>query len=173
MDATLSLLNLAGAIALLLWGVHMVQSGVQRAFGAGNHRVSCAQALSSRIRAAAAGVGVDSRPSKQHCHGFDGSFVRGQRLRCAFPRACGHARRERGHHPHRPGPVFRRVAPVSPAPPRRSGDVPDRRDANARRWPRGDRARTHNRALRLNSPASLSPQNSVSRTSGWRGRSRG
>ena len=33
MDATLSLLNLAGTIALLLWGVHMVQSGVQRAFG--------------------------------------------------------------------------------------------------------------------------------------------
>jgi phosphate:Na+ symporter len=33
MGATLSLLNLAGAIALLLWGVHMVQSGVQRAFG--------------------------------------------------------------------------------------------------------------------------------------------
>jgi len=36
MDATLSLLNLAGAIALLLWGVHMVQSGVQRAFGSGS-----------------------------------------------------------------------------------------------------------------------------------------
>ena len=33
MDTTLNLLNLAGAIALLLWGVHMVQSGVQRAFG--------------------------------------------------------------------------------------------------------------------------------------------
>ena len=29
------------------------------------------------------------------------------------------------------------------------------------------------RVLRLNSPASLSPQNSVSRTSGWSGRSRG
>ena len=34
MDATLTLLNLGGAVALLLWGVHMVQSGVQRAFGA-------------------------------------------------------------------------------------------------------------------------------------------
>ncbi len=33
MDATLSLLNLAGAVVLLLWGVHTVQSGVQRAFG--------------------------------------------------------------------------------------------------------------------------------------------
>ena len=33
MDTTLTLLNLGGAIALLMWGVHMVQSGLQRAFG--------------------------------------------------------------------------------------------------------------------------------------------
>jgi phosphate:Na+ symporter len=33
MDATLSLLNLAGAIALLLWGVHVVQSGVHAPSG--------------------------------------------------------------------------------------------------------------------------------------------
>lgn len=30
----LTLIDLAGAVALLLWGVHMVQTGVQRAFGA-------------------------------------------------------------------------------------------------------------------------------------------
>jgi len=30
----LTVLNLAGSVALLLWGVHMVQTGVQRAFGA-------------------------------------------------------------------------------------------------------------------------------------------
>ena len=29
----LTLLQLAGSVALLLWGVHMVQTGVQRAFG--------------------------------------------------------------------------------------------------------------------------------------------
>jgi phosphate:Na+ symporter len=57
MDATLSLLNLAGAIALLLWGVHMVQSGVQRAFGPDLRRF-LARALSNRIKAAAAGLGV-------------------------------------------------------------------------------------------------------------------
>ena len=45
MGATLSLLNLAGAIALLLWGVHMVQSGVQRAFGSDLQRF-LARALS-------------------------------------------------------------------------------------------------------------------------------
>ena len=57
MDATLSLLNLAGAIALLLWGVHMVQSGVQRAFGSDLRRF-LAKTLDNRIKAAAAGLGV-------------------------------------------------------------------------------------------------------------------
>lgn len=33
MDATLFLVDLAGSVALLLWGVHMVQSGIQRTFG--------------------------------------------------------------------------------------------------------------------------------------------
>ena len=57
MDATLNLLNLAGAIALLLWGVHMVQSGVQRAFGSELRRF-LGHALGNRIKAAAAGLGV-------------------------------------------------------------------------------------------------------------------
>src|ERR1700734_3582734 len=57
MDATLSLLNLGGAIALLLWGVHMVQSGVQRAFGPDLRRF-LSKTLDNRINAAAAGLGV-------------------------------------------------------------------------------------------------------------------
>ena len=57
MDATLNLLNLAGAIALLLWGVHMVQSGVQRAFGPELRRF-LAKTLDNRIKAALAGLGV-------------------------------------------------------------------------------------------------------------------
>jgi hypothetical protein len=32
-DTTLTLSDLAGSIAPLLWGVHMVQSGIERAFG--------------------------------------------------------------------------------------------------------------------------------------------
>jgi hypothetical protein len=32
----LMLIDLAGAVALLLWGVRMVQTGVQRAFGLGS-----------------------------------------------------------------------------------------------------------------------------------------
>ena len=39
MNATLTLIDLAGSIALLLWGVHMVQSGIQRAFGPNLRRI--------------------------------------------------------------------------------------------------------------------------------------
>ncbi|HZI76756.1 MAG TPA: Na/Pi symporter, partial [Gemmatimonadales bacterium] len=57
MDGTLTLINLAGSIALLLWGVHMVQSGIQRAFGP-NLRRMLGTALSSRLKAFFAGIGV-------------------------------------------------------------------------------------------------------------------
>ena len=52
-----TLLQLAGAIALLLWGVHMVQTGVQRAFGA-RLRTFLGTALRGRGRAFLAGIGV-------------------------------------------------------------------------------------------------------------------
>src|ERR1700758_963160 len=57
MDFPLTLLKLAGSVALLLWGVHMVQSGVQRAFGA-KLRSFLSHALRSRIKAFLAGIGV-------------------------------------------------------------------------------------------------------------------
>ena len=57
MDATLTLIDLAGSIALLLWGVHMVQSGIQRAFGPHLRRV-LGRALGDRFRAFLAGLGV-------------------------------------------------------------------------------------------------------------------
>jgi phosphate:Na+ symporter len=50
-------IQLAGSVALLLWGVHMVQSGVQRAFGA-QLRVFLSGALRNRFKAFLAGVGV-------------------------------------------------------------------------------------------------------------------
>jgi phosphate:Na+ symporter len=52
-----TLLQLAGAVALLLWGVHMVQTGVQRAFGA-RLRTFLGTALRDRFRAFLAGIGV-------------------------------------------------------------------------------------------------------------------
>src|SRR5579862_7678100 len=57
MNATLTLVDLAGTIALLLWGVHMVQTGIQRAFGP-NLRRLLGRALGDRFRAFAAGLGI-------------------------------------------------------------------------------------------------------------------
>src|SRR5215472_4252626 len=57
MDATLTLIDLAGAVALLLWGVHMVQSGIQRAFGP-NLRRLLGRALRGRARPFLAGFGI-------------------------------------------------------------------------------------------------------------------
>jgi phosphate:Na+ symporter len=53
----LTLVDLAGAVALLLWGVRMVQTGVQRGFGP-RLRLVLASALRNRFRAFAAGLGV-------------------------------------------------------------------------------------------------------------------
>jgi phosphate:Na+ symporter len=57
MNATLTLVDLAGTIALLLWGVHMVQTGIQRAFGPNLRRI-LGQAFGDRFRAFLAGLGV-------------------------------------------------------------------------------------------------------------------
>src|SRR6201747_2298282 len=51
------LLDLMGGVALLLWGLHMVQSGVLRAFGP-DLRLLLAGALSNRFTAVAAGLGL-------------------------------------------------------------------------------------------------------------------
>lgn len=53
----LVILDLAGFAALLLWGVHMVQTGVQRTFGP-KLRAFLASALSNRFKAMAAGAAV-------------------------------------------------------------------------------------------------------------------
>ncbi len=57
MDFSITLVNLAGAVALLLWGVHMVQTGVQRALGA-RLRGLLGIALRNRLQAFLAGIGV-------------------------------------------------------------------------------------------------------------------
>jgi phosphate:Na+ symporter len=57
MNFPLTLLDLAGSVALLLWGVHMVQTGVQRAFGA-KLRSFLGNALRNRFAAFAAGLGA-------------------------------------------------------------------------------------------------------------------
>jgi phosphate:Na+ symporter len=54
---SLVLLDLMGGVALLLWGLHMVQSGILRAFGP-DLRLLLAKALSNRFKAFVAGIGL-------------------------------------------------------------------------------------------------------------------
>src|SRR6202043_1604357 len=51
------LLDLMGGVALLLWGLHMVRSGIMRAFGSELRRV-LSTTLSNRFLALLAGIGV-------------------------------------------------------------------------------------------------------------------
>ena len=57
MPATFILLHLAGFVALLLWGMHMVHTGIVRAFG-GNLRQMLAIGLNNRCKAFLAGLGI-------------------------------------------------------------------------------------------------------------------
>jgi phosphate:Na+ symporter len=57
MGFPLTLVDLAGTVALLLWGVRMVQTGIQRGFGP-KLRVILGSALRNRLRSFLAGVGV-------------------------------------------------------------------------------------------------------------------
>jgi phosphate:Na+ symporter len=54
---SLVLLDLMGGVALLLWGLHMVRSGIMRAFGSGLRRF-LGTALHNRLLALLAGIGV-------------------------------------------------------------------------------------------------------------------
>jgi phosphate:Na+ symporter len=54
---SLVLLDLMGGVALLLWGLHMVHSGILRAFGP-DLRLLLAKALSNRLSAFGAGLGL-------------------------------------------------------------------------------------------------------------------
>jgi len=57
MEIVFSLIDAAGFIALLLWGVHLVQTGAQRALGP-NLRLILGRALRHRLAAFITGVGV-------------------------------------------------------------------------------------------------------------------
>jgi len=57
MNALLTPLSFAGHVALLLWGVHMVQSGMQRAYGAALG-ATLGRALGTRLRGFAAGLAI-------------------------------------------------------------------------------------------------------------------
>ena len=51
------LLNLLAAVALLIWGTHLVRTGILRVFGA-NLRQLIARSVSTRFTAVLSGMGV-------------------------------------------------------------------------------------------------------------------
>ena len=67
MSATAVLIHLLGEIALLLWGINMVNSGVQRAFGS-DLRWILGVGLKTRLRAFLAGLGVFDGPERFATH---------------------------------------------------------------------------------------------------------
>ena len=107
MDATLTFIDLAGSI-VLLWGVHMVQSGVQRAFGPNLRRILGA-ALGNRVKAFLAGLGITAVLQSSTATGLmvtgfaAGGLVD---LYPDLPRCSGECR----HHSHCAGIVVRHLA---------------------------------------------------------------
>src|SRR6476646_7532448 len=132
-----TLLDLAGSVALLLWGVHMVQSGIQRGFGADLRRW-LGTTLGNRLAAFAAGLGVTAILQSSTATGL---MVAGFAAGGAGAGAGGDAGRQCRHHADRAGTVVRRGrrgAGVDPAgrhpfPPRVGG-------AHPRPGPCGDRS---------------------------------
>jgi phosphate:Na+ symporter len=90
------LLNLLAAIALLVWGTHIVRTGMLRVFGE-NLRNVLARSFSNRFRAVLAGLGVTSlvQSSTATCL-IVASFV-GQGLVGTAAGAGGDAGRRHGH----------------------------------------------------------------------------
>ena len=106
MDATLTLIDLAGSIALLLWGVHMVQSGIQRAFGPHLRRL-LGRALGNRLKAFLAGLGITAVLQSSTATGLMVSGFAAGGLVDLVPGACCHARRQCRHDADRAVAVVR------------------------------------------------------------------
>ena len=139
MNTTLTLIDLAGSIALLLWGLHMVQSGVQGAFGPHLRPLSRARAPRSRPGLSRRGW-RDGNLSKQHGNWADRHELCRRRAGWSGAGARGHARGQRRHHPHRAAAVVQPRA-------HRAAVCPDRGDSvpalsyvsDTRSRPHGDR----------------------------------
>ena len=109
------LLDLMGGVALLLWGLHMVLSGVLRAFGPDLRRL-LGKALGNRFTAFGAGLGLTAFAAIEHRYRPNDRVARGRRRGEPRPSACHHARRQCRHHADRAASVFRyrrdRTGPV-------------------------------------------------------------
>ena len=79
-----TLLDLAGSVALLLWGLHMVQTGIQRGFGPDLRRFlgTALRQPAGRVRRRA---GRDRDPAEQHRDRADGAGLRRRRAVALVP----------------------------------------------------------------------------------------
>jgi phosphate:Na+ symporter len=115
------LLNLLAAVALLVWGTHLVRTGILRVFGA-NLRHVLARSIGNRFRAAASRCRASASPrlvqsSTGHGTSSSSSFV-GQGLVTALvlpPGAGRHAGRRHRHQPDGGGVLVRPVLAVAAA----------------------------------------------------------
>ena len=107
------LIELLGAVALLLWGMRMVRTGVQRAFGA-ELRHLLRVSLRNRFAALLAGIGVTGVLQSSTATAFVVASFAGRGLVETARRARGDARRRRRHHARGPGAFARSqwLAPV-------------------------------------------------------------
>src|SRR5947209_7652576 len=108
MTTTLTLIDLAGAIALLIWGVHMVQTGVNRAFGP-HLRRALSYALGNRLKAFAAGLGVTAILQSSTATGLMVTSFRGGWAGRSCPGTRHHARRKCRDDADSPGAILQRV----------------------------------------------------------------
>ncbi len=101
------LLDLMGGVALLLWGLHMVHSGILRAFGP-DLRLLLARALNNRFTRARCWPRPDRPAPELDRDRADHQFVRRRGDRQPGARARDHARRQYRHHADRAGAVVQR-----------------------------------------------------------------
>ena len=65
-----TLLNLLAGVALLVWGTHIVRTGILRLYGADLRRV-LRKSVNQRFTAFLAGLGVTGADPEQHRHRAD------------------------------------------------------------------------------------------------------
>ena len=135
------LLDLMGGVALLLWGLHMVLSGVLRAFGPDLRRF-LGKALRNRFTAFGAGLGFDGGHAEQHRDRADDRVARSRRRGQLGAGAGDHAGRECRHDADRPGSLLQRLGGGAGPVRHRSHHLPRRRSkSHPRPWPHRHRPR--------------------------------
>ena len=102
------LLDLMGGVALLLWGLHMVLSGVLRACGPDLRRAARQGAAQSLYRVRRR-PRLDGAVAEQHRRRPDDGLTCRRGRRRARTRTRHHARRQCRHHVDRAGAVVRRI----------------------------------------------------------------